>query len=202
MSESGSATGPQRAEGRREQKKRETLLRITEAGMKLFIANGYEATTLDAIAAAAGISRRTFFYYFKSKDDILLSLQASGAEAVIAAVMDEPLDRPPLDAVRNALLKVCATYEPDAMVVVDRLMLSSPTLLARKQASYIVQEQALFAALTERWPNPERATALHLVAMLSIGAMRLSIDAWRAEGRKRPVSELVAEIFETLKAEV
>jgi len=202
LSESGAATGPQRAEGRREQKKRETLLRITEAGMKLFIANGYEATTLDAIAAAAGISRRTFFYYFKSKDDILLSLQASGAEAVIAAVMDEPLDRPPLDAVRNALLKVCATYEPDAMVVVDRLMLSSPTLLARKQASYIVQEQALFAALTERWPNPERATALHLVAMLSIGAMRLSIEAWRAEGRKRPVSELVAEIFEILKAEV
>lgn len=170
--------------------------------MKLFIANGYEATTLDAIATAAGISRRTFFYYFKSKDDILLSLQTSGAEAVITAVMEEPLDRPPLDAVRNALVKVCTTYQTDEMMVIDRLMRSSPTLLARKEAGYIVQEKALFAAMSKRWSDPKRNMALRLVAMLSIGAMRLSIDAWRAEGGKRPVSELVVEIFETLKAEV
>jgi AcrR family transcriptional regulator len=54
-------------EGLRERKKRETLQRIAETGLKLFIAQGYEGTTLEAIAEAAGISRRTFFYYFKSK---------------------------------------------------------------------------------------------------------------------------------------
>ena len=53
--------------GLRERKKRETLQRITETGLKLFVENGYEATTLEAIAAEASIARRTFFYYFKSK---------------------------------------------------------------------------------------------------------------------------------------
>ena len=61
-------------EGWRERKRRETLQRIAEMGLKLFIANGYEATTLEAIAAASGISARTFFYYFKSKEDILLAV--------------------------------------------------------------------------------------------------------------------------------
>lgn len=45
---------------RREQKRQETLKRISEKGLKLFIAKGYEGTTLEAIAAAAGISPRTF----------------------------------------------------------------------------------------------------------------------------------------------
>ena len=188
-----------RAESRREQKKQETLRRITEEGVKLFVANGYEATTLDAIAAAAGISRRTFFYYFKSKDDILLSLQTSGTEAVVAALMEEPADRPPLIAVRNALLKVCAAYQPDEMIVIDRLMLSSPTLQARKQASYVVQERALFAALSERWPDPRLGNGLALVAMVGVGIMRLSLESWRAEGSKRSVAELVKNYFEALK---
>ena len=57
----------------RERKRRLTLDRIAEVGLKLFVENGYEATTLDAIAAASGISRRTFFYYLKSKEDVLLA---------------------------------------------------------------------------------------------------------------------------------
>ena len=140
--------------GLRERKRRETFQRVTETGLSLFIANGYEATTLEAIASAAGISRRTFFYYFKSKDDILLSLQSGLVNALHAALKDEPLDESPLDAVRNALLKIFARYRSDEMIVIDRLMRSSETLRVRKQASYVQQEQELFAALCERWPDP------------------------------------------------
>ncbi|MGE6036642.1 TetR family transcriptional regulator, partial [Klebsiella pneumoniae] len=62
--------------GVRERKRRETLRRITDAGVRLFIEKGFDGTTVDEVAAAAGISRRTFFHYFDSKDDILLSLQS------------------------------------------------------------------------------------------------------------------------------
>lgn len=48
-------------DGLRARKRQETLERIAETGLRLFSQNGYEATTLDAIAEAAGISRRTFF---------------------------------------------------------------------------------------------------------------------------------------------
>src|ERR1700676_83130 len=94
-------------EGRRERKRLETLRRIAETGLKLFIANGYEATTLEAIAEAAGISRRTFFYYFKSKEEILLAWQGGGfEEAICPAMLGESPNQPPLAAARNCLLKL------------------------------------------------------------------------------------------------
>ena len=77
---------PTNEEGLRERKRRETLQRIAEAGLKLFVTNGYDATTLETIAEAAGISRRTFFYYFKSKEDILLAWQGG----LIQAIRDRP----------------------------------------------------------------------------------------------------------------
>src|ERR1700736_1790777 len=94
-------------EGRRERKRLETLRRIAETGLKLFIANGYEGTTLEAIAAAAGITKRTFFYYFKSKDEVLLASQGGGfMEALRPAVLDESPDQAPFVAVRNILSKL------------------------------------------------------------------------------------------------
>lgn len=189
-------------EGLRERKRRETLQRITEAGTRLFIAHGYEATTLDAIAAEAGISRRTFFYYFKSKDEILLAMQGGLGEMLAAALAQEPAAERPIRAVRDAMLRISGTYDPAEMLVLDRLMRSSETVMARKQASYVQHEATLFAALRDRWPQPERETALRLVAMLSIGALRVSLETFNREEGQRPIAILLNEAFDALEAEV
>jgi AcrR family transcriptional regulator len=196
----GNARTP--GEGLRERKRRETSKRIADAAIRLFIENGYEATTLDEIAAAAGISRRTFFYYFKSKDDILLSMQSSLGDMLASALRNVPPGKRPVDAVRDAVIEVCAPYPAEDMIVIDRLMRSSAAVRARKQASYIEHERTLFAALRERWPAPERETALRIVAMLSIGALRLSLDAFNREDGKRPLVDLLNEAFDALAAEV
>lgn len=190
------------AVGRREQKRQETLRRITDAALRLFIDKGYEAATLDAIAAEAGISRRNFFNYFKSKDDILLSLQGSLGDEVAAEVRTAPPGKSPLRATRDALIRLCAPYPADEMIVIDRLMRSSEAVQARKQASYVQQELTLFNALRDRWPEPERETALRLVAMMSIGAVRLSLDTLSREGGKRSLVELLAEAFDALEKAV
>jgi AcrR family transcriptional regulator len=81
---------PAKNEGRRDRKKRETLGRIAETGLKLFIVKGYEGTTLEAIAAASGIARRTFFYYYKSKDEILMATLGGGmVEALRPALLEQ-----------------------------------------------------------------------------------------------------------------
>jgi AcrR family transcriptional regulator len=189
-------------DGLRERKRRETLQRITEAGICLFIEKGYDATTIEEISAAAGISRRTFFYYFKSKDDVLLSLQ-SGMGAMIAdAVRSAPKDKQPLDTIRDAVVAVCAAVPADDMIVIDRLMRSSDAVQARKQASYVQHEQTLFVALHERWPEPERKIALRLVAMLAIGAIRLSTDIFHREGGCRPIETILREAFSALESEI
>lgn len=196
-------TGDQEAqEGLRERKQRETRLRIAETGLKLFLANGYEGTTLDAIAEKAGISRRTFFSYFKSKEEIMLAWQEGAWDAMRAELLQVSPDEAPLDAVRKTLVRHVSRYESDQMRAIDRVMRASETLMARKQAAYAVQEEALFAALCEVWRQPQRRTALRMVAMVSIGAMRLALEAWGNQTGKRPAAKFLEEAFASLKADI
>jgi AcrR family transcriptional regulator len=190
-------------EGRREQKRLETLQRIAETGLKLFIAQGYEGTTLEAIAEAAGISRRTFFYYFKSKEEVLLAWQGSGfAQALRPTLLNESPDQTPFVAVRNCLSKLAARYVTKDSLIVDRLLRSSEALRARKQAHFVEMEEALFSALCELWPQPKRRIALRLVAMVSMGALRLAIESWRQDNGKRPLAKYLLENLDVLEAEI
>lgn len=189
-------------EGLRERKRRETAKRIKEAGIRLFIERGYDATTIDDIAAAADISRRTFFYYYKSKDDILLTMQNAMGEILSAHLADEPATKKPLRAVRDAAIRVAAPVPADELLKLDRLMRSSEAVQARKAASYVHHEQTLFAALRKKWPEPERETALRMIAMLSIGAVRLSLDTLDREDGKRPLAVILSATFEALEREI
>ncbi len=185
--------------GLRERKRLETLRRIAEKAQAMFISNGYEATTLNAIAEAAGISRRTFFYYFKSKEEILLAWQHSFADAMRAALIAEPTKQKPLNAARNALMKLASRYQTDEALAIDRLLRSTESLRASKQAQYVQQEQAMFEALCELWPAPKRRKELRVVAMVSIGALRLAVEAWSQSGGRHSLAKYVEEAFEHLR---
>jgi AcrR family transcriptional regulator len=195
--------GPDKMEGVRERKRRETLQRIAETGLRLFAENGYDTTTLEDIAEAADISPRTFFYYFKTKDEILKYWQGSGIlDALRPALLSEPVTQPPLEAAENCLLKLMSRYETEKSVIVDRIFNSSETLRARKQAIYFGMEQTIFEALCELWPQAERRAALRMVAMVSVGAMRLAMEARRQQDGSRPLAEYLRESFAVLKGQI
>ncbi|KAA3447279.1 TetR family transcriptional regulator [Mesorhizobium sp. SARCC-RB16n] len=188
--------------GLRERKKRETKKRITEKAIALFLKRGIDQTTLDEIAAAAGISRRTFFYYFTSKDEILLSVLSAIGELLTDAVRSAPAGSTPIDAVWNAVVSVCDAIPANDMIELDQLMRTSPSVQARKQAFYVEQEGEIYAALKERWPEPERSTALRTVAMISVGALRVAADIFTQEKGTRPMIELLEEIFGSAAKEI
>ena len=190
------------AESLRERKRRETLRRITDAGICLFVEKGFEGATIDEIAAAAGISRRTFFHYFESKDDILLSLQSNMGERIADAVRHAPPDAQPLAALRDAMLEACASIPPDDMVAIDRLMRGSASVQARKQASYVQHEETIFSALRERWPAPDRAMGLRLVALLAVGAVRLATEIFGREVGARPLPDVLSQAFSAVEGEI
>ncbi|MFN7055300.1 TetR/AcrR family transcriptional regulator [Hyphomonas sp.] len=187
--------------GLRERKRLETAARIREAGIRLFAQRGYDATTLDEIADEAGISRRTFFHYFKSKDDILLSLQASADNDFAPVMRQVPMDRRPLEAARDALCVLASRYKPDELRVVDKLMRASEAVQARKQTFYIEREKSMLAALRERWPEPEREPALKLVAMVSLATFRAALDRFHLEDGARPLEDVLREVFKELGQE-
>lgn len=187
-------------EGRRERKRRETHRRVTDAALTLFAAQGYEATTLDAIAEAAGIARRTFFHYFASKEAILAAWQSDLPDVFRAALLDEPVDQSPLDAVLRVHLKLTAHYDDGRAIVIDRIIRSNAQLRAGNQAKYLHLEQVTAEALHRLWPQPERRDALRMIAMVSVGALRLAIERWSDGEGRQPLTMHLQDAFADLRA--
>ena len=193
---------PAKTEGLRERNRRETLQRIADVGMELFLANGFDATTLDEIAAAAGISRRTFFYYFKGKDEILLAHVASYDDALRASIRDHASAGAPIDVVRAALLDMSARFQTPRTIAISRLIRESEVLSSRRPRNDLHREQVIYDMLCELWPGKDRRDRLRLVAMASSGAMRIAVDAWLEQGGKRQLTKFVQDAFANLKAAI
>ncbi|WP_236000222.1 TetR/AcrR family transcriptional regulator [Bradyrhizobium uaiense] len=189
-------------EGLRERNRRQTLQRITDVGMELFLANGYEATTLDEIAAAAGISRRTFFYYFRSKDEILLAHISGYDDALRASIRDHASAGAPIDVVREALLEMSARFQTSRTIAISRLIRESEVLSSRRPRNDLHRERIVYEALCELWPGKDRRDRLRLVAMASSGALRIAVDTWLEQGGKRQLTKFVQDAFTNLKAAI
>ena len=174
---------------------------MAETGLRLFLEKGYEETTLDAIAEAAGVSRRTLFHYFRQKEDILLAWKSGLGEAIRAAILRERPDRPPLDIVLSALLQLVEQYQAEDHIRIERLLASTDRLGASKLAKYAEQEQAVFEALVVLWPAPDRRERLRLVAMVSVGALRVAFERWAERGGAEPLAHHLRRAFAELKVE-
>ncbi|MDG4668041.1 helix-turn-helix domain-containing protein [Mycobacterium sp. 236(2023)] len=186
--------------GIREAKRHETFSRIAATALHLFQQNGYEATTLDDIAAAAGISRRTFFYYFRSKDEILLTWHGTGvlSGALGPSMLHESPEQTPLEAARHCLVDLAARYETDESKTVDKIMRSDESLRRRKVAVLLTMEEALFESMCALWPEPKRRPELRATAMIAIGALRLSLDDWRDTDARHPLAHYIAANFASI----
>jgi AcrR family transcriptional regulator len=118
----------------RERTRRAVQAELVEVAQELFVAQGYEATTVDAIANAAGMSKRSFFRYFGSKEELVLGKYDLMGDQMIAALQDRPDSESVWDSLRRMFDQV-AEYTGDAshaptMTEMDRVLTSAPTLRA------------------------------------------------------------------------
>lgn len=94
----------ERSPGRREQNKQRTRCALELAAARLFAEQGFGATTVRDIAAAAGVGERTFFRYFPSKEDLVLQQVRDLVPGLMQQVRERPADEPLLTAFREAIL--------------------------------------------------------------------------------------------------
>jgi AcrR family transcriptional regulator len=186
---------PNPAESWRERKRGQTRQRIAEAGLQLFLREGYEATTLDAIAEAAGIARRTFFHYFDSKEALLSAYEDDAEQSFSAALACTPDTMPPFEAMRSAIMAMVSSFGTDDAKAIDRLMRSTAALCARKQADYERLERFVGAALAEKWPDPDHHLRLRMIAMVGIGTLRIAADRWSADQSTRCIQDYLNDGF-------
>jgi AcrR family transcriptional regulator len=118
---------PEAVLGLRERKKLKTRAAIQREAMRLFLEKGFQATTIEEIAAAVEISPSTFFNYFSSKEEVVL--QDDLDPAMIAAFNAQPPELSPIAALRNAMRSVFSNLTPE-----ETTILGQRTALIQKDA--------------------------------------------------------------------
>jgi AcrR family transcriptional regulator len=136
------------ATGLRERKKRATREALARAALELFVERGYDETTLAEIADAAGVSTRTIFAYFPSKEDILFSTMHTMRDALAQALAERPAGTDALTALREFILS-SAHEKTELDHKLGQAIAADPTLSSHKRARIAELQEVLAAAIAD-----------------------------------------------------
>jgi AcrR family transcriptional regulator len=167
-------------DGLRERKKRATRRALSHAALRLAAEQGFDNLLVEDIAAAAGVSMRTFNNYFASKADAVCATRGERMEHVVAALEARPAGEPIGEALRCSLpLLLCDDPEADAArVMLGRLLRTTPELRAQQLASLAAVEPVLAAAIARRCGWDPDALAARVLAAATLAAFRVAFDDW------------------------
>jgi AcrR family transcriptional regulator len=172
--------------GLRERRRAEIHARIQAEAMRLFLERGFDAVTLDDIATAADVSRRSLFHYFDSKEEIVFSTKAEFPGLVVEAINRRPAREPLIDMVENAMLEMATLHIPAQTRNCARLIRDTPALRAGDQAKYEHVERLSAKTLAARKGLPENDMACRVIAATAIGIIKLATEAWLTKGGPKP----------------
>jgi AcrR family transcriptional regulator len=135
----------------RERKKARTRASLREHALRLFREQGYHATTVEQIAAAAEVSPSTFFRYFPTKEDVVL--QDDMDTRMVEALARQPLELPPIAAVRAAMQETWRSFTPvewEQLREGGRLSMQVPEIRARTTDEFSRLINTFAGALAQR----------------------------------------------------
>lgn len=171
--------------------------------LELFTRHGFDAVTVDTIAAEAEIAPRTFFHYFPTKEDVVLADYAERLDRLITEVSNRPGDEEPWAALRGAFVEVGSDYQQQQHQLVRRfeIMARSPSVHARSLQLQAEWEDALATTLAQRQGvDPEHDLSSRLMAASALAAMRSSLRHWQLSGHNLAHIELLQACFDQLGA--
>src|SRR5438270_2050549 len=190
-----------RVEGLRERHRKRTAADLEAAALDLFSEKGFDAVTIDDIAAAADVSRRTFFRYYASKEDVILSDHPKRLGELQAALNRRPAGEPALTALRHAIMSLVSTYEEarEHMLRRFRLMNTTPALEARSLCLQRNWETSVTEMLAERMGvDPAADLRPGVVAATTMAAMRVATANWLAGGGHADLPVIVDSALDLL----
>lgn len=171
--------------GLREKKKRAVEAELRRLAMELFAARGYDAVTVDAVADAAGVSRRTFFRYFPSKEDVFFARRRDQTERLAALVAAPRPGEAAFDRVRRALLELASEHvEKRSLILTEHAILAKSPALVARDLEWDRQAERAFAEALEAGSSRDAATQrrARVCAGALVGALRVVIEEWVARG--------------------
>lgn len=172
----------QDAPARRGRPRQTTPRELELIALRLFAEQGFDNTTIDQIAAEAGISKRTFFRYYDAKGSVLWGAFDEEVADLRDALAEAPDDLPMMAAIRRAVVAVNKYRTADVPELRARLNLvaSSPALSAAAAPHYDAWERAISEFVARRTGQPVDALYPLAVGRATLATCRAAYDRWLA----------------------
>ena len=171
---------------------------LEQVALDLFAHEGFEEITVDRIAEAAGVGRRTFFRYYASKNDVVwgeFDVMLAEMEAYLDAIDDRPL----VEGLADAVIRFNAV--PTEAVAAHRqrmaLILHVPALQAHSTLRYAEWRDVVARYVARRRGVAPESFDAQLIGQLALGAAAAAYEEWLRDG-SADLAELLADAFATL----
>jgi AcrR family transcriptional regulator len=179
--------------GRSPEGRAEVRRELVAAAVRLFRTRGYEETTVDDIAAAAGVGRRTFFRYFRSKEDAVSPDHETGLARIAETFETAHPTEPTASLVLRAGETVFDLYTEDPALSVERFRLTHevPVLRDRESARVDHYRRLFTRHLRRRFAaEPDGELRAAVIGAAVVAAHNVALRGWLADGA--PAAELPA----------
>lgn len=180
--------------GLRERTRQAVRTDIAATAMRLFLEQGFDATTMEQIATEAGISRRSLFRYFDSKEDIALGDVAERGAQLQELLRERPDSEGPWEALRAALDTFAkgTEFTLDWAVKMSAMFHETPSLRARQMEKQLRWMEQLAPEVARRLgadPDDRTDPRAQAIVASALACLDAAIDAWTLDGATRPVED-------------
>ncbi|SFG00992.1 transcriptional regulator, TetR family [Novosphingobium sp. CF614] len=170
----------------------------------MFLADGYEATTAEAIAENVGASVRTFFRYFATKDEVVFKGQGLWAKKVTASYMQQPESLPRIDAICESLVEAAEGMDRKSVVAYGKIVENSHVLRGKAAELIAISTDEVADAVAKKQGLDEPDAATRLFTQVVFATYQAAVKDWRDERFPGSLEEAIREkfrLFHTLFAD-
>jgi AcrR family transcriptional regulator len=174
---------------------------MVAAALELAKDRAWVEVSVDEIAARAGVSRRTFFRTFETKDAVLMDRRKEQLRVFREELAAARQDRP-LAALEQALARLASTYEQDKRrILAERALFESSKDLqtADREIDRLFEEAIADALATRRGEDEESARSARYFAAAAMGILRVAIDEWAASRGRVDLAETARPAMKLLR---
>jgi AcrR family transcriptional regulator len=188
----------------RERTRRAVRGELTQLAVEMFVDKGYDETTIDELAAAAGMSKRTFFRYFTSKEELVMGKYEVLGEQLAEDLAARPAGEPIWTSLRHMFGQVADYFESEARsattIAMEKIVRDHPAL----NASYLdrvsrMQELVLEKArIRTGWQDPADPRAAAIVGA-AFSCLLAAWATWLTTNHERPFGDLLNQAMDAIE---
>jgi AcrR family transcriptional regulator len=177
---------------------------IVETALALFAEQGYEATTMAQVASRAGVSQRSLFRYFGTKEDLVCGEQEQLGDLLVSAVAAQPPEMSTWDALAAGFTTIltASDHTPQRVLEISTLIFTNPSLRSRYFEKRLKWQRALVPVVEERMGiesgEVPDARALGVIATV-FACVDAASELWVLHGGKADVFELYEQALAAVR---